>query len=119
MRCEWSTWLRSEAASCSADVIGSARLVRWRSEPCRLEGMIGTAVAVLRVRPHDSEITTQRLQRKSLGVDLAHGSKAQLAEDRNWRAPALDGMLKQKGGDESRKSKPSPIHRRAEGHARE
>jgi hypothetical protein len=41
-------------------------------------------------------------------------AKTQAAEDRHRRAPSLNGVLKQKTGDDSGKRKPLSAHRRAE-----
>ena len=71
-------------------------------DTCRLQGVAGAAVMVVRVRTNGAEVTPQRLQGVPLRVDLTSRAEAEPPQDRQWWAPALDRMLEQKAGDDRR-----------------
>src|SRR4051794_22728033 len=59
--------------------------------------MTGAVVPIVRTRTNRAEVAPQRLEREPLLIDLAHGAHPALAEERDGRTPALNGVLKQEG----------------------
>src|SRR5688572_30565465 len=55
------------------------------------------------------EITTQDLQRLTLFVNLPHGAEAEPPNHRQRWAPALNGVLEQKGCHDHRQVDPTPV----------
>src|SRR2546423_243866 len=69
------------------------------SEPGSLKSVTSAVISVVRTRAYRTEVAPQRLEREPLLVDLPHGAHPALAEERNGRAPALDGVLQQERRD--------------------
>ncbi len=48
-------------------------------------------------------------QRRAFGLDFRSGSDPEAAEGRDWRTPALQGVLEQERGNGDRQDEPAPV----------
>ena len=67
--------------------------------------------------PIRAEISPQRLERVTLDVNLARSSKTEAAQNGDRWTPALNGVLKQERGNQSRKREPSLVDSHAQHYA--
>jgi hypothetical protein len=61
-----------------------------------------------------SEVSPHCLESNDLLVNLRGRSYAQSAKNRHWRAPSLEGVLKEKACDYRRQREPAAVYRRAQ-----
>ena len=77
--------------------------------PRRLRRFLWIAISL-----YLGEIAAEGLQRKLLGIDLTTGANATATKHRNWRAPALNRVLKQERQNDAWNREEFPVHENAQ-----
>ena len=89
------------------------------SQPGCLKGVTGTGVTIVRPWSKWSKVAPQRFQCVPLLIDFTHRAHTAPSEERDRRAPALKGVLKQESRDDDRHREEAPIDKDAEETARQ
>jgi len=85
-------------------------------EASRLKSMARWCVTPLPAWTNRAEVPAQRLESVSLDFDFPHRAEAHAAEKGQRWTPALNGVLKQECGHESRERQKAPVHGSCEDH---